>query len=427
MANPLGIFFSRLAPEDKNFIKRIGIILIIVLIASGAVLFFFSHFGKNAMEKTASSATAAEQDTLAFELPPSPEIPETLEEHVFQTVSQPSSDFDEQAHLQLMRQNASKYNYKMAYRHGARIESYLLANPEFCAEWGRILLEAGNPAEAVLVLQKITFGDSVKSEVAANMAFALLRSGKADEALEFLDDLAKNSNDLNLTTAKATVIAEHPDTTKRSAADSVFKIALKSKPPLPEANYQYGRFLMQRGDYQNSKIYLERALKANPHESRYIARLGMAEYYLKRDLEAETLYKRALKINPYDYNTWFNLGELYLSEANESGYIPEIRKKTQDALGAYLKAIENDSLHAKAHYRIGIILNVNGEHKEAIGHLTTALEKTPGDISVMRQLGSAYMQLGDTAKYINYLGEILRIDPFDRIASSEFRRLGGNK
>ncbi len=39
------------------------------------------------------------------------------------------------------------------------------------------------------------------------------------------------------------------------------------------------------------------------------------------------------------------------------------------------------------------------------------------------QLGSAYMQLGDTAKYIDYLNNILQLDPFDRVAASEFKRL----
>jgi tetratricopeptide (TPR) repeat protein len=180
---------------------------------------------------------------------------------------------------------------------------------------------------------------------------------------------------------------------------------------------------MQKGDFKKSLEYLEKAVKIEPYNSRYLARLGMAEFYLKHDSNAEGFYKRALKINPYDCNTWFNLGELYLSEANESGYIPEVRKKTKNALEAYLKAIDLDSLHANAHYRIGVILNANGGYKEAIRHLTTALEKMPENTSVMMQLGSAYMQLGDTAKYIDYLNNVLRIDPFDRVAASEYKRL----
>jgi tetratricopeptide (TPR) repeat protein len=259
------------------------------------------------------------------------------------------------------------------------------------------------------------------------MAFALHRSGNTEGAINFLDNAIKNSNDLNLNAAKAAIISEHPDMAERAAADSIFKNVLKSKPLLPYANYQYGRLLMQKGDYQNSKIYLEHAVKAMPDEPRYIARLGMAEFYLKRDASAETLYRKALKINPYDYNTWFNLGELYLSKANESGYIPEIRNKTRMALESYLKTIENDSLHANAHYRIGLILNGNGGHKEAILHLSIALEKMPGNIPTLQQLSSAYMHLGDTAKSIRYLKDILRIDPFDKIAASEFVRINGTR
>jgi tetratricopeptide (TPR) repeat protein len=431
VANPLGIFFSRLAPEDKRFIKRIGFFFFFLLILSGAGLYFYMQ---NAEKKSvppetppAAAVTDSMIDTTAVEMPSVPEIPglDDLPEDIAPQASDDSSlvgNFDEQAHLQLMRQNAKEYNYKMAYRHGARIEGFLIVNPELRAEWGHVLLETGKPEEAVSALQKAVAGDSVKSDIIVDMAFAMFRSGNADGAISFLDSAIRTNRDLTLAATKAAIIGEHPDTTKRSAAETIFKATLKSKPSLPDANYQYGRFLMRRGDFKNSKTHLERAVKEKPNEPRYIARLGMAEFYLKNDAVAETLYAKALKINPYDYNTWFNLGELYLSRANESVYVKDIRQKTHKAMEAYLKAIENDSLHANAHYRIGIILNGNGGHREAIRHLTMALERMPSNIPVMKQMSAAYMQLGDTAKSVYFLEEILKVDPFVKIAASEYRR-----
>ena len=409
----------------------------VLLILSGGAFYYYMRYGKGIIEKpeekttqieTPQIETPADTDTSTgtFDMPASPEVPDYEEPpHVVeQTERDPfDEDFDGQAHLELMRQNASKYNYKMAYRHGTRIVSALLAEPKLCMEWGHILLEAGKPQEAVLVLHQIASKDTVKTEVAIDMAFAMLRSGNADGAIEFLDEKMKNSNDINLLAAKAAIIGEHPDMAKRADAGPIFLKYMKSKKLYPDADYWYGRFLMQNGDYGNSKIYLERAAKAKPNEPRYIARLGMAEFYLKHDSNAEMLYKKALQINPYDYNTWFNLGELYLSVANESNSSSEVQQKTHKALQAYLKTIENDSLHANANYRIGLILNGNGQNKEAIKHLNIALNKMPRDIPVMQQLSSAYIKIGDTVQSVGYLDTILQIDPFNKIAASEFNRI----
>ncbi len=390
-----------------------------MLVISGLVVFFYSDI-KDIIAPDESAV-------FSFDLPPPPEVPDFAEPLLMQKIPKAEvsfeEDFDERAHLQLMRQNASQYNYTMAYRHGARIIAYLLASKELTAEWGHILLEAGKPEEAVPILQEAMSQDSANSKIAIDLAYAMLRSGDANGAIELLDHAIATGKDLNLTVAKAAVIGEHPDTTKRAAAELIFKSVLKSKQPPPDASYQYGRFLMQRGDFQNSRIHLENATKANPNEPRYIARLGMAEFYLKQDSKAEVLYKKALQMNPYDYNTWFNLGELYLSIANESTHSLEVRQKTHNAFRAYLKAVENDSLNAGAHYRIGLILNGNADYRGAIRHLDIALEKFSRSTPVMQQLSSAYIQLGDTAQAIDYLEKILEIDPFDRIAANEYIRI----
>ncbi len=231
---------------------------------------------------------------------------------------------------------------------------------------------------------------------------------------------------MNLLVTKAAIIGEHPDTNRRVAAEAIFKSALRKDASLPNVNYWYSRYLMQRGDYQSSRTYAERALKAKPNEARFITRLGMAEFYLKNDARAEELYNISLRINPFDYNAWFSLGELYLSKANESSYVQDVRKNTRKALESYLKAIEYDSLHIKSHYRIGLILNGNGGHKEAIRHLMVALEKMPNDIPIMQQLSVAYLQLGDTANSTGYLDKILQLDPFNKIAATQMRRIKGD-
>jgi tetratricopeptide (TPR) repeat protein len=436
VANPLGIFFSRLAPEDKRFIRRIGIFLVLMLIASGFLLYFYSSHGKEMLEKVQQVTglqLIPKKDTTAFELPPPPVIPELAEEKsenstdtTENTETAKTADTTETAQApEVDKPDMDFQSEEPASEVSIQgISGMFLENPKLAARLGHLLLEAGYPNESVFILKSGVSLSSAPISVLVDLAYGYFYSKRFETAMNELEAaLIKYPGSLELLTAKASISGQNPDTNQRSGAESMFKTILKKNPEFAETNYQYGRYIMQKGDFKKSQEYLEKAVKNEPYNSRYLARLGMAEFYLKHDSNAETLYKKALKINPYDVNTWFNLGELYLSQANESAYTLEIRKKTKNALEAYLKAIDLDSLHANAHFRIGVILNANGGYKEAIRHLTTALDKMPENTSVMMQLGSAYMQLGDTAKYLDYLSNVLRLDPFDKVAASQFKRL----
>jgi len=443
VANPLSTFFSRLAPEDKSFIRKIGVFLVLMLIASGVLLYFYSSHGKLVLEKiqeVTGLQLIPKKDTTAFELPPPPVIPDdSIEEKSEDSTGTASTadtakttetaDTPETSKTtEITEVDKPDMDFQSDESTGEvsmqGISRMFLENPKLAARLGHLLLEAGYPNESVYILQNGVSMSSAPISVLVDLAYGYFYSKRFDIAMNRLDTaLGKYPGSMDLLTAKASISGQNPDTTKRSGAEGMFKAILKKNPEFAEANYQYGRYIMQKGDFKKSQEYLEKAVKVEPYNSRYLARLGMSEFYLKRDPNAESLYKRALKINPYDVNTWFNLGELYLSQANESSYTLEIRNKTRSALEAYLKAIDLDSMHANAHYRIGIILNANGGYKEAIRHLTTALGKMPENTSVMMQLGSAYMQLGDTAKYIDYLSNILQIDPFDRVAGSQYKRL----
>jgi tetratricopeptide (TPR) repeat protein len=411
------------------------IFLVILFILSGVALYLRAYFKSENAEQADSGPDVlidSGSDSVAADssgLPPIPELPEHMDAEmpIASAKDDPfANDFDGLAHLQLMRKNSKEYNYQMAYRHGVRIIGYLTDNPELAAEWGHILLEAGKPQDAVSVLQKLDSKSSIKSDVVIDLAFAMHRSGETESAIQLLDDKLKGKSDVDLLATKAAIVGEHPDTNRRVAAEAIFKSTLRKDASLPNVNYWYSRYLMNRGDYQSSKNHVELALKAKPNDPRYITRLGMAEFYLKNDSKAEELYRIALKINPYDYNAWFSLGELYLSKANESSHVQDVRKNTRKALESYLKSIEYDSLHTKAHYRIGLILNGNGGYKEAIRHLMVAMEKMPNDIPIMQQMSVAYLQIGDTANSIGYLDKILQLDPFNKIAATQMRRIKGD-
>jgi len=405
VANPLGIFSSRLAPEEKRFIKRVGVSLFALILISEVLLYFYTKYEMkdNVMEQAKETETLDETKIEVFDS-------DTIED-----IEPPSlHNFSEPATQATSAKTSTMYE----------IARLFLENPKLAARLGHLLLEAGYTDEAVSVLQNGVPPDLASVPVLVDLAYGHFYSKNFETALSELDTaLGKYPDNADLLTAKAAITGLQPDTNQRSKAEDMFKAILKKNSKSAEANYQYGRYIMQIGDFKKSKEYLEKAVNSEPYNPRYIARLGMAEFYLKQDSKAEELYKQALKINPYDYNTWYNLGELYFSQANESSNANAFKQKIRDAMESYLKTLENDSLHANAHFRIGVILNGNSNYKEAIKHLSITLEKIPRNIPSMQQLSSAYLKLGDTTKSINYLNEILEIDPFNKIAASELKRL----
>jgi len=205
--------------------------------------------------------------------------------------------------------------------------------------------------------------------------------------------------------------------------DRKFQNLVKQFPRFAEARYQYGRFLMNQGNYASSLRELQDAIHLNALDPRIHARLGMALFHLGRDREAEINYKTALAMNPRDYNTWFNLGELQLSLANESDRPSVFSQRTREALEAYLTALANHPDHPEAHYRVGIILSTNHQYREAILHLQQALQDDPQSVRVLVQLAAAWEALGNKAEAWDLVQQAYQIDPFNQLVIDQFRRL----
>lgn len=436
MRNPIRAFWDKVPSEDRRLIRRTATICLGVLLASLAGLYVYASYGPESpaaepatnQDSAQDSAAAGSDDTT---LPPPGAdsldtgllAPGPLVAVQADLESPTLDSFDAGAHRELMRIAASKYDYTRSLAHGLRIAHLLEEDAEFLAELGHAYLEAGLPANAMPVLSK-AMQKKPGALVVSDLALATYRSSNADNALALIKTaLVQYPNHPQLLTHQAAMLGELPDTSVSKQAYPLFLDLVRQHPRFAEARYQFGRYLMSLGNMRNALAQLNVAVQLDPLNPRVHARLGMVQFYLEQDAAAENSYRTALAINPGDYNTWYNLGELYLSQANETTSAQNVRDKTRAALESYLAALALYPDLGPAHFRTGTILNGNNQFREAIRHLQAALAHDPHSVRILLQLATSWEQLGDLAKAMDYLATASAIDPFHKVVAANQQRL----
>lgn len=439
MRNPLQAFWDKIPQEDRKLIRLTVFACVGILVLSLSGLYVYTAYGTPPDATTTDSSSVADSandstgqtplgDSLANLASDStgqllePGLPAPLNTASEEEIAGLDS-FDAGAHRELMRLAASKYDFTRAVAHAQRIASQFSRDPEFAAELGHLYLEAGHPDQAVPYLEKALKGKS-DPLVEADLALATFRSRNAEDALKQIQkSLEKYPGNPQLLTHQAAMTGEMPDTSLRVQAYPLFQNLIRLHPRFAEGRYQYGRYLMTMGNIKTSFEQLKIAVQLDPMNPRTHARLGMAQFYLEQDDQAERSYRTALSINPGDYNTWYNLGELYLSQANESAVATTVRTKTREALEANLAALAIAPDLGPAHFRTGMILNGNNQYREAIQHLSLALATDPQSTRILLQLASAWESIGETAKAMDYLEIAHGIDPFHKVVADNWKRL----
>jgi tetratricopeptide (TPR) repeat protein len=139
----------------------------------------------------------------------------------------------------------------------------------------------------------------------------------------------------------------------------------------------------------------------------------MVYYYEFNAEQALKSYQTALALNPYDYNTRYNLGELYRTHLEDK----------ENALREFVAAIELNPKHSEANYRAGLICAGNGMMKEAIRYFEASLQNNRQNPRRLLQLAAAYERIGDKATALSIYHEITDIDPLHSVAIQKIRFL----
>jgi tetratricopeptide (TPR) repeat protein len=88
----------------------------------------------------------------------------------------------------------------------------------------------------------------------------------------------------------------------------VFQKAIEADPRFSWPHHNIGRIYMTKGDYEQARVWLERALAVNPDHWRALYNYGVTSANLKRWPDALSAYRKALAISPSDARLHANVG-----------------------------------------------------------------------------------------------------------------------
>jgi len=179
-------------------------------------------------------------------------------------------------------------------------------------------------------------------------------------------------------------------------AETVYRRAVSVAPDRTDARFALGAILHRRGRVEDPK-YFEGALeqfemmtRLDPASPDGYANMGMVQAWMGRTREAEENYRRAIERNPDDPFLFDSLGSLYAR-----------LERNQEAEAAWRHAMELNPGYGPAIVELAALYARTGKLAQAIQVLEKARDAAqapPWGPRIRRNLGFAYMQLGELAR-----------------------------
>ena len=151
---------------------------------------------------------------------------------------------------------------------------------------------------------------------------------------------------------------------------------------------------MQQGDPQIAEDLCQQAIQADPRYPVAHHNLGMA-YYVQGDLDqAAAQFQEAIALDPSYASPHYALGRVY-----------DDLDRVEESLNEFWRAVELDPGMSEAYSEIGYILNRQERYTQAVTVLQAGLEKgrEPNPPYLLKNLGQAYLSLGDPAQAVRHL------------------------
>lgn len=156
----------------------------------------------------------------------------------------------------------------------------------------------------------------------------------------------------------------------------------------------------QRNDLWNDPVaFHEDNLRRAPRSER--VHLDLANAYRKQDrlAEAQSLYEKALEINPDYVLIHINLSMVYSAQ-----------KDYQKAVAILLEGLRRNQSHFKLYNNLGVLYNFLGKYTEAAAYLEKGALLEPGNATVHFNLALAYDRLGRRGEAITHYRRSIALD-----------------
>ncbi len=165
-------------------------------------------------------------------------------------------------------------------------------------------------------------------------------------------------------------------------AAEVLQVVLKDDPEHIGALLSYGAVLRDQGDPDQAFELHQRAVELDGSDHRTHYELGISQFYLRKNEEAEASLQRATQLEPRDAQSWYVYGELLRN-----------RQEYEQAADKYRKAREIDIDHDKASTKLALMLiylATAEAYDEARTVLQARIEREPKDAAAHFLLGEVY-------------------------------------
>lgn len=163
---------------------------------------------------------------------------------------------------------------------------------------------------------------------------------------------------------------------KLDEAEAAYKELLTKAPSIPEIHYNLAFVYSQKKDWANAEASFQKALELKPDYSD--AMVSLARVYQESGQAQKAIDLMAKGAGSGDAKAQFNLGIMMMNAG-----------KDEEALAAFLKAVELDATNAEAFYYIGTRSLQLGKLPEAVAALEKYLSMDPknaGNVAAAKQM-----------------------------------------
>ncbi|MGQ9603132.1 MAG: tetratricopeptide repeat protein [bacterium] len=256
-----------------------------------------------------------------------------------------------------------------------------------------------------LALSEKDFPPEVKAVIHQNLASALIKLGKYEEALrEVSTALRLDHTLLSARLVKASAlfggkryndaekeITQYIREAEKKKRTAVFR--LDFAPDISSALVLIARCRIAKGDWKGAESYLKESLRTgrNPDANILLGRLAFEQM---RFADAVIYFKEAVKICGDDEVLYFELAKAYVAcgAVNEAVEVMEKARGTIQVSPAFLKCL-------------GLLRIKVGDFTGAIKQLEEVLKMDPSDEDVRRKLAGLYHKVGQTSVALEILSQ----------------------
>ncbi len=254
---------------------------------------------------------------------------------------------------------------------------------------GSVELETGQPAQAVIALERASQLAPANSAYTLQFSRALVDAHREGEAIPVLQKALAKAPPAS---AAAIDLCYHLALAYQAAEDlphalPLFNEVLASRPDDPEILTNAGLAHVQTGDAVSGIPLYLRALKRTPNNPTLHENLGVAYLQQSNLDEALVQFRAGLAIDPESPQLHYDLGLAFRLKDDLAAAIPEFERAA--ALDPTLPA---------APFTLGSIYMQQSRFPEAAASLEKAVALRPGNGDAWAALGSAYRQQGESAK-----------------------------